>query len=87
MIEEFLRPLASTGLAQPVEAAEQHQVLLPGQPVVDGHLLPGDHDRAPHSGRLGDHVVAGDVGRAGIRAGQGGQDVHHSRLARPVRAE
>ena len=58
-----------------------------GEHVVDGHLLTGEHDRSTDAGRIGDDVMAGDPGAAPVRSGQSRQDVHHGRLARPVRPE
>jgi hypothetical protein len=49
-----------------VQAPDHLQVLVGGQVLVHGGVLPGQADAPAHLGRLGDHVHAGDGGRAGV---------------------
>ena len=85
--EHLRRPAGGLGLAQVVEAADQHQVLPAGEGLVDGRELPGQADHRPHLRRLLHHVVAGDHRPPAVGRQEGGQDAHGGRLARPVRPE
>jgi hypothetical protein len=63
------------------------EVLLPGQHVVDGGVLAGEADRAPHTRRVGEQVMPGHGGGARVGAQQRGEDADQRGLARAVRAE
>src|SRR5205085_4639843 len=58
-----------------------------GEQVVDAGLLPGEAEVAAGPVRLADHVDAGDVRRALVRAEQRGQDADRGGLAGAVRAQ
>ena len=74
-------------LAEVVEATDHVEVLEPGEVLVDRRVLTGQADAAPYVGGLGEHVDAGDGGRAGVGTEQRGEDPHGGRLAGPVGAE
>ena len=71
----------------PAQLAHHHQVLAAREGVVEGGVLGGDADVAADLGRLGEDVEAGHCGPTAVGDGQGGEDAHGRRLARPVRTE
>ena len=70
-----------------MEPAEDDQVLVPGQVLVEGGELAGHGDPGADRIRLGHHVVTEDAGGAAVRPGQRGQDADRGGLACPVGAE
>jgi hypothetical protein len=79
--------LARPAAGETVEAADHDQVLLAGQERVHRRVLPGQADQPPHRPRLLRHIEPGDPRPAPVRFEQGGQDPHHRRLPRAVRAQ
>jgi hypothetical protein len=74
-------------ILQVPQPRDEHQVLPPGEDLVDGRELPGQADRFAHGLRLGDDVESRDARGARIRLQQGGEDADHGRLAGAVRPE
>ena len=69
------------------QPGDQHEVLPPGEDLVDGRELSGEADRLPHVRRLRGDIEAVDAGSARVGPEQRGQDLHDRGLAGPVRAE
>src|SRR5512144_1750659 len=59
----------------------------PGQPLVDGGVLPRQADQPAHLVRVAQHVDPGDLCPAGVRAQQRGEHPHGGGLAGAVRPE
>jgi len=74
-------------LVQAHQAAEQFDVLPPGERVVQSGVLPGHHDRAANLGSAFGDVVSRYDGATGIRTDQSREHLDHGGLARAVRAE
>jgi hypothetical protein len=72
---------------QPPQGGQPLQQLPAGHRLVQGRLLHGDPDGAPHRSRMLADVVAGDPGRSGGGGGQGGEDADGGGLARAVAAQ
>nr|GID84448.1 hypothetical protein Ade03nite_33720 [Actinoplanes derwentensis] len=75
------------GTRQVPQPGDQHEVLPPGEDLVDRRELPGQADRRPDVGGLPGHVETVDHSGPGIRPQQGGQDPDEGGLTRPVRPE
>ena len=86
-LEQLGRPLARLGAGEVVELAEEHEVLLAGEVLVDRRVLPREADLRAQLGRVGDDVEAGDASRAVVGRQQRRQDPDRRRLPGPVRAE
>ena len=78
---------ATVVIAEPVEAADQLEVLAPCQQLVDRRVLTGEPEVAACLRRLPGHVRSahGDVAVVGVE--EGGDDVDECRLAGAVRTE
>ena len=87
LVEQFGRPGPRRGAAHVGQLADQREVLPTGQQRVQRGVLRGHADVAPHLAGLLHHVEAGDRPPAGVGEGEGGQDPHRRRLARPVGTE
>jgi hypothetical protein len=86
-LQHLVGPPPGLGPWQVVEAADQVEVLPPGEVLVDGRVLAGQpDDRAQRLG-VADDVEAGHPGRARVRVEQGGQDPDDGGLAGPVGPE
>ena len=72
---------------QPAELADHDQVLAAGESVVEGRVLAGHADLAPHGGGLRDHVVAGHPRLPAVGRCERREDAHAGRLAGPVGAQ
>ena len=79
--------MARLAAAEVVQAAEQLEVLAPGEELVDGVVLHGQADPAPDLRGFPCDVEAGDLGAAAVRPQQGGEDPHRGGLAGAVGAE
>ncbi|SUA41734.1 Uncharacterised protein [Nocardia africana] len=86
-LEQGVGAAAGVLLGQTHQPAEQFEVLASGEVLVQRRVLPRHHDRAPHPGRIGDHVVPGHRGAARIGPQQGGQDLDRGGLAGAVGSE
>ncbi len=75
------------GALQVPQPGHQHQVLPPGEDLVDRRELPGEADRLPHVRRLRGDTEAINGGHPRVGLEQRGQDIHDRGLARAVRAE
>ena len=75
------------GSARCRSSGDEHEVLPPGEDLVDGGELSGEADRLPHLGRLRGDVVPVDGDGPAVGLEQRGQDPHHGRLAGSVGAE
>ncbi len=82
LLEQVARRRASLGGAQPLQAAEQPQVLGRGEVLVDRRVLAGDADQLADAVRLAGDVHAEDRRRAGVDRQQRGEHAEHRRLAR-----
>ncbi len=71
--EQLIGSLLAGGAGQAAQAAEDDQVLVPGQVLIEGGELAG-HGHP-------------DTGGAAVRPGQGSQDADGGGLARPVRPQ
>jgi hypothetical protein len=69
------------------QPGHQDEVLAPGEDLIDRRELPGEADGLAYVSGLRRDIEAVDPGRSGIGLEQGGQDLDHGGLARPVRAE
>ena len=78
---------ARRALEQPLQAAEQHEVLAAGEALVERRLLAGERDLLAHGAGLADDVVAADQRAARVGGEQRGEDADGGRLARAVVAE
>jgi hypothetical protein len=87
LLQQLGRPAPGVGPGQAEQAADQQEVLDPGEGLVDGRVLAGEGDQPPHLLGLGDDVVAADQGPAPVRLDEGGQDPHGGGLAGPVGPE
>ncbi len=76
-----------TGVREASQLGDEHEVLPPGEDLVDGGELPGQADGLADLRRRGGDVVAVDRGRSAVGPQQRGQDPHHRRLAGAVGAE
>jgi len=85
--EQLISSLSAGGAGQAAQAAEDDQVLIPRQVVIEGGELAGHGHPGPDRIPLAHHVEPQDTGGAAVRPGQGGQDADGGGLARPVRAE
>jgi hypothetical protein len=72
---------------QPVQVADEAQVLAPGEQFVDRGRLGRQAHPVPHGIRVLGDVEAGDVCRAAGGNRQRGHHAHGRRLARAIRAE
>ena len=70
-----------------VQLADHLEVLAAGEEPVDGRVLRREPEAAAHGHGVAQDVVAGDVRRALVGPGQGGQDADGRGLAGAVRAE
>jgi hypothetical protein len=86
-IEELVGPAAGGGLAQPVEPAEQDEVLAAAENLVDGRLLAAEADPPPDLVGGASHVGAGHHRPAAVGSQEGGEHPDRGRLAGAVRAE
>ena len=66
-LEQLVRPAKSRRLRQMVQPTEQHQVLPPGQDLVDRGVLADEPDPPPDLSTLAAYVVPGDGRLAGIQ--------------------
>jgi hypothetical protein len=87
LLQQLSRPPTGRGPGQAEQPPDQHQVLDPGEALVDRRVLPGQGDELPHLVGLRDDVVAADGGVALVGAQQGGEDPHRGGLAGAVGAE
>ena len=78
---------SASPLDELLQAAEQRQVLAPGQALVERGLLAGERDRLAHGPRLADDVVAGHERAAGGGGEERGEDADGGRLAGAVVAQ
>jgi hypothetical protein len=85
-LEQLVGPRGRPVL-EPVEGAEQPQVLAAGEVLVDGGVLAGQADPAADGARPGDDVDAVDQRAAGVRAQQRGEHAHGGGLAGAVGPE
>ena len=85
--EQVIGSLFAGGAGQAAQPAEDDQVLIPGQIVIEGGELAGHGHPCPDRIHLAHHVEPQDTGGAAVRPGQGGQDADGGGLARPVGAE
>ena len=85
--QQLVGPALGRPPGQPVEPAEQHQVLPAAEDLVDGGLLAAEADPPLHGQRRRHDVDPGHRGRAAVGAQQGGEDADRRRLPRPVRSE
>jgi hypothetical protein len=69
------------------QPGDHHEVLPPGQDLVDGRELPGEADGLSHVSRLRSDIEAVDAGSARVGLEQCGQDVDDRGLAGAVGAE
>ncbi len=83
--EQLSRSRPRLHAAQAAQASDHHEVLATGEDLVEGGVLGGDADVAPHGGRLADDVMAGDPRRAAVGDREGGEDAHGGGLAGAVR--
>ena len=74
-------------LGHAAEPSDQHQVLPPGEIVVDRGVLTGEPDDAAHELGLADHVVPGDGRVSAVGTEQCREDADRGRLARAVGPE
>jgi len=81
------RALPGVPVGQVEQLADQHQVLGAGQVLVDARVLAGQADPPADPLRLAQHVDAGHLRVAGIRAQQGGEHPDRGGLAGAVGAE
>jgi hypothetical protein len=75
------------GVLQVPQPGHQHQVLAPGEDLVDGRELTGEADGRADVRRPRGDVEAGDGGRPRIGPQRRGQDLHDRRLACAVGAQ
>jgi hypothetical protein len=87
LIQQFTGSPVRGGAAEAGEGGHHAQVLIAGLQLVDRRVLAGEADAAAHPAPLPEDVEAGDRGRARVGSDQCGQDLHHCRLAGPVRTE
>ena len=87
LLEDGLRRLAGSLAAVAEEAGHHHQVLPTGHGRLDRGVLPGQADEAPHLGRVGDDVDAGDGQGAGGGLHEGGDGPDEGGLPGAVGAE
>jgi hypothetical protein len=85
--QQPVRARAGVGRAQPVEAAEHHEVLAAAEDLVHRRVLPDEPDPPAHLPGLGADVETGDAGSAAVDVDQGGEGLHRGALAGPVRPE
>jgi hypothetical protein len=85
--EQLVSSLFAGGAGQAAQAAEDDQVLIPGQVVIKGGELAGHGRPGPDRIPLGHRVEPQDTGGAAVRPGQGSQDADGGGLAGSVRAE
>ena len=75
-LEQFRGSLPERGSRHAVGLSLEDQVLAAGGVDVETRVL-GDHsDETPHLAWFPEGVVAGDPGFAGVRTGEGGEDLH-----------
>ena len=86
-LEQVAGPGARLAARQPVQAAEQLEVLLAGQRLVDRGVLPGQADAAAQLGGLAHDVEAEHARAAAVGSQQRREDAHGGGLAGPVGAE
>ena len=87
LLEEVAGAGAGLAPGEPAELADHHEVLQPGEALVDARVLAGEPDVPAYLGRVGDDVEPRDPCPAGVRTGERAQHPHRGGLARPVRAE
>jgi hypothetical protein len=87
LLQQPACPRPPLGRRDVQQAAYEEQVLLAGEPVVDGGELPGNPDGRAYRADLAAHVMPHDAGRACVRRDQGGQDLHRGGLSRAVGPE
>lgn len=66
---------------------DEHEVLAPGEDLVDGGVLPGEADRGAYLRGVAQDVVAVHLRRAGVGSQQGGEDLYQGGLSGSVGAE
>ena len=85
--EQLDGPRLGRRAPQPAQLADHHEVLAPGERLVEGGILGRDPDVARRPGCFGHDVEAGDRGPAAVGHGQGREDPDRGGLARTVRPE
>ena len=86
-LQELPCALLRLGRAELVEASEHPEVLAAGEVLVDGCVLAGEPDQAPHCLGLTRDVEPRDGRPAGVGTEQRRENAHGRGLARAVRAE
>lgn len=86
-VQKLIGAALDRGAPHPVEPALQHQVLPAGGDGVGARLLSDDTYRAPDPVGVAQDVVSGDRRGSGVRAGEGGEDLHGGGLPGAVGAE
>ena len=84
---QLRRPARRLRAAQPGQPADQHEIVVPAQRVVEPRVLPGEPDARPYLPGLRQHVVPEDAHPPRVRPRQGRDDPHQRGLARAVRTE
>ena len=86
-LQQVDRAASDLGAGQVVQAADEGQVLAPGEVGVDRRELAGQADHRSELARIAYDVVARDRRAARVGREEGGQDPDRGRLAGAVRTE
>ena len=85
--EQLVRPRLRLAAAIAEEPAEEDEILVAGQVLVDRGELPGEADPAAHRVGIGDHVEPEHAGAAAVGLEQRREHAHDRGLAGAVRAQ